>query len=219
MTDRTSQRTWYLSSILILATLLIWKVTLSTVLAYGHYAPPDFRSDFLRGREAYFWNGYHVAFYIHLFSGPITLLLGTLLVSTRCRRAAPSWHRRLGRVQGVLVLALLVPSGLWMAGYATGGLPATMGLGLLAIATAITIVCGWRSAAQRRLATHQRWMWRTFILLCSAVVLRVIGGAATVAQLDALWLYPVSVWASWLVPLVIFETHLRVQPALAGSVS
>ena len=49
-------------------------------------------------------------------------------------------------------------------------------------------------------------MLRTFILLCSAIVIRMIGGLATVAQFDALWLYPLSAWVSWLVPLAIFES-------------
>jgi hypothetical protein len=59
-------------------------------------------------------------------------------------------------------------------------------------------------------------MSRTFVLLCSAVVIRMIGGLATIAQFDAAWLYPVSTWASWLVPLAIFESiqlpELRDQP-------
>ena len=39
----------------ILAALLIWKVTLSAVIEYRNYVPPNFESDFLRGREPYFW--------------------------------------------------------------------------------------------------------------------------------------------------------------------
>jgi hypothetical protein len=52
-------------------------------------------------------------------------------------------------------------------------------------------------------------MWRTFVLLCSAVVLRMLGGLATVAHLDAAWLYPASIWASWLVPLLALESIQR----------
>jgi hypothetical protein len=44
-----------------------------------------------------------------------------------------------------------------------------------------------------------------------------IGGLATVAQFDAAWLYPLSAWASWLVPLAILEAmqslSLRGRPA------
>jgi len=135
-----------------------------------------------------------------------------MLVSDRFRRRAPAWHRRLGRVQTVCVLLLLTPSGFWMAYYAETGAVAAAGLGSLAIATAACVALGWRSAVRRRLAEHRRWMWRTFLLLCSAVVIRMIGGLATVAQFDAPWLYPLSTWASWLVPLLVFESSRLLNP-------
>ena len=48
-------------------------------------------------------------------------------------------------------------------------------------------------------------MWRTFLLHCSAVVLRVFGGLATVAGFHASWVDPVAIWISWVVPLALFE--------------
>ncbi len=196
----------------ILIALLIWKVTLSVLLQYRDYIPPNFDSDFLRGRAEYFWNGYHWAFYAHLISGPPSLILGTVLVSTRLRKLSPIWHRRLGRVQVAGVLLLVAPSGLWMAFYADTGAVAGIGLGSLAVATATCVAVGWRASVTRRFADHRRWMWRTFILLCSAVVLRMIGGLATVAHFDAEWLYPFATWVSWLVPLLAFEAIRWLKP-------
>jgi hypothetical protein len=49
-------------------------------------------------------------------------------------------------------------------------------------------------------------MTRLFILLCSAVVLRLTAGVAYLASLDADWLYPASAWASWLGPLAAHES-------------
>jgi Predicted membrane protein (DUF2306) len=57
----------------------------------------------------------------------------------------------------------------------------------------------------RRFADHRRWMWRCYLLLCSAVVLRLIGGLATVTGVTAPWLDPVANWMSWLTPLAAFE--------------
>jgi hypothetical protein len=195
----------------ILAAVLIWKVTLSVVFDYWDYVPPDFQTDFLRGRESYFWSAYAWAFYAHLISGPPSLILGTILVSHRFRRAVPQWHRRLGHVEAACVLLLVAPSGLWMAYYAETGAIAAAGLGSLAIATAACVCLGWRSAVRRRIASHRRWMWRTFVLLCSAVVIRLIGGLATVIHFEAAWLYPLSTWASWLAPLLIYESTLLVN--------
>ena len=197
------------------AALLIFKVTLSVVIGYGEYFPPDFDADFLLGRESYFWGSYSWAFYTHIVASPVSLLLGTILVSNRFRAYAPRWHRRLGRLHVACVLLLVVPSGLWMARYAATGAVAGAGLGSLAIATALCAAMGWREAVARRFDSHRRWMWRTYILLCSAVVIRLIGGLATATHFDALWLYPFSAWTSWLVPLLVFECRRLFDVPLA----
>ena len=191
------------------AVLLIFKVTLSVVIGYRDYLPPDFGADFLLGREAYFWGPYSWAFYSHLVAGPVSLVLGTILISDRFRKRAPRWHKRLGRFQVACVLLVVAPSGLWMAWYAATGGVAGAGLGTLALATAACTFLGWRAAVARRFDEHRQWMWRMYLLLCSAVVIRIVGGLATIAQFDALWLYPLSAWLSWLVPLLVFELRRR----------
>jgi len=189
------------------AGLLVLKVTVSVVLKYRDYFPPNFGADFLLGREPYFFRGYQWAFYVHIASGPIALILGLMLVSERFRRRFPKWHRRLGRIQVLGVLFLVAPSGLWMAYYAQAGPIAGAGFAALAIATGICVALGWRSAVNSRFADHRRWMWRGFLLLCSAVVIRVIGGLATVTGVYFAWLDPLAAWASWLAPLAIFEAN------------
>lgn len=184
--------------------LIIVKVTLSVVLGYRDYIPPNFQSDFLVGRQSYFFGAYRWAFYAHIAAGPVTLLAGLALVSERFRRR-PAVHRSLGKLQIALVTLVVAPSGAWMAWYAQSGGVAGLGFFMLAIATAGCAVMGWRSAARRQFAEHWRWMWRCFLLLCSAVVVRLIGGLATVTGVDADWIYPLSAWASWLAPLAAFE--------------
>lgn len=209
---------WCRFVILWLAAALIVKVAASVVLGYRDYLPPNFASDFLAGREAYFGGGYSWAFYAHVASGPLTLLFGLLLVSTPIRARSPRLHRNLGKAQIVLVVLVLAPSGLWMAPYAATGRVAAVGFAALAIATAFCAICGWRSAVSRRFAEHQQWMWRLFLLLCSAVVLRVVGGAATVIGADSSWSYPLAAWVSWLGPLAVFESF-RARDAIHSGAS
>jgi hypothetical protein len=189
----------------LLAAAVVVKVTLGVLLGYGAYFPPDFELGFLHGRQAYFHGVYAVAFYSHVVVGPVTLLLGLVLVSETPRRRYPIWHRRLGKTQIALILLLLVPSGLWMARFAETGGVAGLGFAGLALATGLCAALGWRTAMQRRFAEHRRWMWRCYLLLCSAVVLRLIGGLATVTGVDGGWTYPLAAWVSWLVPLAAFE--------------
>ena len=198
-------------ALIILTGLLVLKVTFYVVLGYRDYFPPDFESDFLRGRQSYFSGAYQWAFYAHIATGPICLLLGLLLVSEQFRIRFRALHRAIGKAQVALVLLLLCPSGLWMAYYAETGAVAAIGFATLAIATGACALSGWQTAVSRRFAEHRRWMWRCFALLCSAVVLRLMGGLATVLNLEASWSYPLSAWASWLVPLTALELSLALN--------
>ena len=190
---------------ILLAGLLVLKVTAEVVWGYRNYFPPDFNSDFLRGRDGYFFGRYQWAFYLHIASGPVTLALGMLLISDRFRRLFPSWHRGLGRIQVGLILLFVAPSGLWMAWYADAGPVAAVGFAILALLTGTCAALGLRAAIRRRFAVHRQWMWRCFLLLCSAVVLRVLGGFAVVTEFYAGWYDPLASWASWVLPLAGYE--------------
>ena len=185
--------------------MLITKVTISVVLGYVDYFPPNFQSDFLHGRDSYFFGAYQYAFYVHIASGPVSLVLGMALISETFRRRYPRWHRYLGRIQTICVLFLVAPSGLWMAYHAATGTIAAVGFATLSVATGATVALGWRAAVERRFRDHQRWMWRCFLLLCSAVVLRLFGGLAIVAGIGDNWTYSLAAWMSWMLPLLVFE--------------
>jgi hypothetical protein len=206
--QRSPAISWRLVFQVLLAALVL-KVTAEVVANYRNYLPPNFNADFLRGREAYFHGRYQWAFYAHIASGPVTLLAGLLLLSDRFRLRFPAWHRRLGRMQAVLVLLLIVPSGLWMAAYAAPGPAAGVGFALLSIATGTCMAFGWRRAVQRRFAEHRRWMWRTYLLLCSAVMLRVLGGLGSTLAVSAAWYDPLASWLSWVLPIAVYEVGAR----------
>ena len=77
----------------ILTTVLRWLVVvlilrvLAAILAnYSDYFPPNFDSLFLQGREATFTGAYRPAFYVHIFSGPVVLFNGLILLSEQVRR-------------------------------------------------------------------------------------------------------------------------------------
>lgn len=189
----------------LLVCVLIIKVTLGVVLNYRNYLPPNFGSDFLLGRESYFRGSYQWAFYTHIATGPCTLLFGMVLLSDEFRRRFPAWHRYLGRIQTACILLLMSPSGFVMAFHAQTGAIAGVGFATLAVATGLCVGFGWRSAVKRRFVEHRRWMSRCFVLLCSAVVLRLIAGVATVTGIEGDWIYPMAAWTSWLVPLAVYE--------------
>lgn len=186
-----------------LLVLLVLKTVVISIANLADYIPPDFRSDFLLGRESYFFGWYQWAFYAHVIAGPAALASGLVLISSRFRREWPKAHRRLGRAHCLVVLFIVSPSGLGMARHAAGGSPAAWSLACLALATACCTAAGWRAAVRRRYAAHELWMKRSYVLLLSAVVLRVLGGASEVFGIEAA--YQVNVWLSWIMPLMVFE--------------
>lgn len=188
-----------------LTCLLILKVTISVLMNYVDYLPPDFNAEFLQEREEYFRGSYAWAFYVHLASGPVALVAGLLLILNPVRRFRPALHRRLGKLQVLNVCLLLTPSGLWMAFRASGGFIAITGFVVLALLTALFALQGWWTAVHRQYQSHQRWMWRCYLLLCSAVTLRVIGGMGFLLDLNPAWTYPMAAWISWLGPLAVYE--------------
>ena len=195
-----------------LVVVVILKVTAAVVGNYALYFPPDFSSDFLRNRETYFFGPYRVAFISHLISSPLALVTGLLLMAPWLRRGWPHWHRRLGRIQAVNVLAFVAPSGLWMSAYTATGPVAAAAFATLSLATGATIVLGWRAALHRRFTDHEAWMTRNFLLLSAAVVLRVACGFATVVGVTWTGFDAVASWASWIVPLAVYELVRRPTP-------
>jgi Predicted membrane protein (DUF2306) len=149
------------------AGLLILKVTAAVMWNYHNYFPPNFDTDFLRGRQDYFAGSYHWAFYVHIVAGPPSLVLGLALISERFRMRFPKWHRYLGRFQALNVLFLLAPSGLWMAFRAQSGPIAGVGFAVLAILTGTTLALGWRTEI-RRSSPLDVALLSALVLHCSA---------------------------------------------------
>jgi hypothetical protein len=103
-----------------LAVVLILRVLTVIVANYPDYFPPNFDSLFLQGREGTFNGAYRAAFYVHIFSAPLVLFNGLILLSASVRRRHASWHRWLGRVQVAVLLLFVLPSSGVMSGQAIG---------------------------------------------------------------------------------------------------
>ena len=189
-----------------LAVALILRVLAAILANYPDYFPPDFDALFLQGREATFAGAYRTAFYIHIVSGPVVLFNGLILLSESVRRRFGGAHRVLGRVQVVVLLALVLPTSVVMSRHAFGGWPAGLSFLVLSAATASCAIAGVVHARRRRFARHRRWMLRCYVLICSAVVLRLISGAASLVGVPSPeGAYIVAAWSSWLVPLAVYE--------------
>lgn len=193
-----------------LAVVLILRVLYTILANYPDYFPPNFDSLFLQGREATFHGTYAAAFYVHIFSAPFVLFNGLVLMSEYVRRRHGAWHRWLGRAQVVVLLLFVLPSSVMMSRHAFGGWPAGVSFVALSVATAVCAIRGVVHAWNRRYESHRRWMTRCYILLCSAVALRLISGAAGLIGVESPEsAYIAAAWASWLLPLAAYEVIAR----------
>jgi uncharacterized membrane protein len=193
-----------------LAVVLILRVLVTILANYPDYFPPDFNSLFLQGRELTFTGAYPWAFYVHIFSGPVVLFNGLILLSDSVRRRYGGLHRVLGRVQVGVLLFLVLPTSVVMSRHAFGGWPAGLSFLLLSVATAGCAIVGVVHARRGRYDRHRRWMLRCYVLICSAVVLRLISGAAGLIGVPSPEeAYIVAAWSSWLLPLAAYEIAER----------
>lgn len=56
--------------------LLLFKVFVFILIEYPRYFPPDFESNYLAGRRYSFVGEFRIAFYVHILSSPIALMMG-----------------------------------------------------------------------------------------------------------------------------------------------
>jgi hypothetical protein len=192
------------------AAVLFVKVLLAILLEYRWYFPADFEaSSFLSGRRYSFFGVYRAAFYAHILSGPVAVVLGVFMMLTGGRSRYRHMHRATGRLLMVIVFAVVVPSGLVMARQAYAGPIAAYGFASLSLATAACAAAALCHARARNFRSHQRWAIRCFLLLASPLLLRLIAGAAIVMQLESESFYRLNAWLSWLIPLATYELWWR----------
>lgn len=190
----------------LLAVVLILRVLATILVNYPDYFPPNFDSLFLQGRAATFAGAYRAAFYVQIFSGPVVLLNGLILLSETVRHRHGGWHRWLGRVQVFVLLLFVLPSSVVMSRHAFGGWPAGLSFLLLSAATASCAIVGVVHACRRRYDLHRRWMLRSYILICSAVFLRLLSGTAGLIGVSSPeHAYIFAAWSCWLFPLAAYE--------------
>lgn len=180
---------------------------------FPHYLPPDFGFGFLSNKADFFFRtGYFIGFYLHICTAPIGLFLGGLQMSRTVRNRFPSVHRIAGRVYVAAVLFAAAPGGLIMSMKAYGGWSTTICFGLIAIGTWWATFAGWRAACLGEYERHRIWMMRSYVLMLSAVFLRVGHYALQPLDLSPQLTYQAAAWLSWIVPLGILECVSLVLP-------
>ena len=119
-------------------------------------------------------------------------------------------HRTTGKLLALLTVIAVCPGGLIMAFKSIGGPIATYGFCCLSFATVFSVLTTAHFARKKQIKAHMDWAYRSAILLCSPIALRLSTGLFAVTNVESLNTYRATVWFSWILPLVIFEI-VRIQ--------
>jgi hypothetical protein len=157
---------------------------------------------------------YLVALRVHVAAALTTLPLSVLL-STRWLQRRVAWHRRLGRVAGILVLFALVPAGAVLAPSARGGWISTAGFLLSGAIMAVAMVVGIQAARRHELASHAHAMRHVLAQMSVAVVSRAALVAVGAAGIDGDLAYVLALW----IPVVASAALVELLASVRSSAS
>jgi hypothetical protein len=145
------------------------------------------------------------ALYVHVPAALFSLPACLVLLSKGVRKRLPRAHRWLGRVTGAAVLLAVVPSGLYLAFFAQGGLITTLGFWLTGVIAFVAMVKSIAAARARDFKAHRRFSTHVAAQLSVAVFSRVLLVGAEQIELYSEWVYIVALWFPVIACAVVAE--------------
>ncbi len=147
---------------------------------------------------------WHTAFYCHITFGGIALLTGWTQFSKGLRARYTSAHRTVGKIY-VVAVTLSSLAGFYIALFASGGITASLGFGLLALSWLLSVWKAFVSILKRDFKQHENWMIRNYALTFAAVTLRIYLPASQMANIDFIAAYRVISWLCWIPNLLVAQ--------------
>jgi hypothetical protein len=185
---------------------------LTKVIPYLSFEP---EIDFLTTKTARVLtrNDFQVAFYVHIVSSWWVMVTGIFQFVPSFIKKYKKLHQILGKVYVFSILALAAPSGLVLAWYANGGLPAKVGFSLQCVIWGLCTWVAWREITRRNWQKHIEWMIRSYAVTLAAMSLRIESyGMVYLFHTKPIETYLTVTWLSWVGNLLIAEilihTHI-----------
>ncbi|WP_265520160.1 DUF2306 domain-containing protein [Oerskovia flava] len=158
------------------------------------------------------------AFYVHVVSASIALVIGPVQFLRRLRERHPRLHRAGGRVY-LTAVVVAAAAALLLAPWNTAGLVGLFGFGTLGVLWLVTAVRAYRAIRRGDVRSHQAWVMRSYALTFAGPTLRlwlavlILGqvalGGATDEEAVFAAAYAVVPFLCWLPNLVVAEWLIR----------
>lgn len=141
---------------------------------------------------------------LHIAGGTVALAIGPYQFLPNLRARRPRLHHVLGRVYLAAVLCTAV-GGLGLARIALGGPMARLGFAVMAVVLLLFTLLAVAAIRRRDIATHRRWMYRSYAAVFSAVTFRAWLGLLLPFGLPFDAVYAVGAWVSWMVNVMVAD--------------
>ncbi|PEY85135.1 hypothetical protein CN353_30130 [Bacillus cereus] len=148
--------------------------------------------------------------FIHITTSIVALVIGPFTLSTKFRDRNINRHRIVGRIYMVGILLGGV-SGLYLSFYATGGLVAKLGFGLLSILWLASAYQALHRVKNKKIKEHRNWMIRNYSLTFGAVTLRIwLPLFIVLFGIERFeFSYAIIAWLAWVPKLILAELFIR----------
>lgn len=146
---------------------------------------------------------------VHAITAMPPLLTGIVLFSKRIRNASLKWHRWAGTVYCVCIW-ISATLGIILAVANQNGLIAKGGFGFLGFGWFITTWYAYATGRARDIASHRKWMIRSYALTLAVVSIRPMFIFGPWWGLDNATWYVLVTWLCWVPNLIIAEAYIRV---------
>ncbi|WP_342718384.1 DUF2306 domain-containing protein [Bacillus paramycoides] len=148
--------------------------------------------------------------FIHITTSIVALVIGPFTLSAKFRERNINRHRIVGRIYMVGILLGGV-SGLYLSFYATGGLVAKLGFGLLSVFWLTSAYQALHRVKNKKIKDHRNWMIRNYALTFAAVTLRIwLPLFIVLFGIEQFELsYAIIAWLAWVPNVIVAELFIR----------
>ncbi|MBH0347329.1 DUF2306 domain-containing protein [Bacillus pacificus] len=185
----------------------------SSYIVVQYFIMDGFQTGLVKAKLMYgsklseFW---YSMLFTHITTSIVALVIGPFTLSTKFRERNINRHRIAGRIYMVGILLGGV-SGLYLSFYATGGLVAKLGFGLLSVFWLTSAYQALHRVKNKKINDHRNWMIRNYALTFAAVTLRIwLPLFIVLFGIEHFELsYAIIAWLAWVPNLIVAELFIR----------
>jgi uncharacterized membrane protein len=154
---------------------------------------------------------YMKAFYIHISSSLLAILIGVFQFSSYLYKRKPNVHRLFGKIYVFSILFMAAPSGLVISIHANGGLSSKVGFVIQSLLWFLTTLMALISIKKGDFQQHITWTIRSYALTIAAMSLRTESYLMMYFfETGPIETYATVTWLSWVGNLIVAETMISV---------